>query len=175
MNDGLPLPGLCQSNHGLSGTDDLSGFGQGLHHNPIGICHQSAIARGMAGNHRLGFCGAEISLGSSRCGLDLFIGRYRNGSGVDQVAITCFLECGLSGQGMSCGDRLLLYLRLQAKVYRVEPHQWLATFDRLSGIDQAFQHLARDTKAQFSLHARGDNAAERARAIGRLLNGSGFD
>ncbi|GLH43219.1 hypothetical protein RS3R6_34580 [Pseudomonas atacamensis] len=49
---------------------------------------------------------------------------------------------------------------LQAEVDRVQAHQWLAALDRLTGINQTLEHLARNAKAQIALGACSDDAGE---------------
>ncbi|GLH21296.1 hypothetical protein BR1R3_40380 [Pseudomonas atacamensis] len=54
----------------------------------------------------------------------------------------------------------MLGSRLQAEVDRVEAHQRLAALDRLPGINQTLEYLARNAKAQIALGARSDDAGE---------------
>ncbi len=69
MHDRLALAGPRQSNHGRPWTDYLPGFGQRLHHHPIGIGNQHRITRSIPGH--VGLRHRRIQLRPGRVGVGL--------------------------------------------------------------------------------------------------------
>ncbi|MCY1329328.1 hypothetical protein D9M69_149220 [compost metagenome] len=146
--------------HDLAGVDDLSGIGQRLHDYAVGISEQNRVASCIACHIGLGFRCVELCPGRFRRGLDLVIGRCRYGAGPDQVAIPGLVLRGLPGPCPRRDDCLLLCVRRQLQVVRVDAHERLAALDGLAGIDQTLQHFARDTKAQVALDPGGNGSRE---------------
>jgi hypothetical protein len=59
----------------------------------------------------------------------------------------------------------LLSLRLQTQVNRIQPHQWLTTFNRLAGIDQPLKDFALHSETEIALDPGDDNAGKCAGGI----------
>src|SRR5204863_7058960 len=102
--------------------------------------------------------------------LGLVIGRSRNRTRGDEVAVSRFLLRRLPRARPGGGNRLLLRARGEPQVRGIDAHERLAALDRLPGIDEAFQNLPGHTKPQVALYTGRDDTGERT-----LRPGGGVD
>ena len=146
----------------LACIHDLPRFRQRLDHYAIGIRQQDGIAGFVSGNVSLSL--GCVELRSCRFGscFDFVIGRSRDRTPSDEIAISRLILRSLVCERFRSGNGLLVRMHGQPQVGGIDAHERFATLDALSGVNQAFQDLARHSKAQVALHAGRDDASERS-------------
>ncbi|MNQ38405.1 hypothetical protein D3C85_519820 [compost metagenome] len=155
---------MGQAHHHLPGRDHLARFGQGVHHDAVGVGQQHRVLQRIARHAGLGFGRLELGAGRVSRRLHLVVAGCRDGARAAQVAVARFFIRRLARAGEVSRDGVLPGLEQQLQVVGVEAHQWLATAHGLAGVDQPFAHLAGHAKTEIALHARRDHAREAARA-----------
>jgi hypothetical protein len=145
---------MGQLDDGLACGDDLSGFGQRFNHHAIGIGDDQRIACRIDRDIGLGEGRIELGLGGIGIGLGLIVARHRDGARRYEIAIALFIGGGLERAGTRRIDRIMCGLSAQTVVGAVDAHQGLTLVHHLPRIDEAFDHLAGDAKAQIALHPR---------------------
>ena len=150
---------MGQLHHGLSGSDDLPGLGQGVDDGPIRVSEQRANIRPRFAPPRPGLQPPQLRFRAVGGRLDLIISLPEtNPSG--KLAIPRFVGPCLGSQCARRRDRVFLWRSARGRDPRVEAHERLAGADLLPDIDEALDHLARNAKAEIALHARHNNACE---------------
>ena len=171
LDDRLASSGMRHTHDDLAGSDNLPRLRQRLDHHAVRIGEQDGVARFVAGDVGLGL--GRVELRSCRLGgsLDLVVGRCRNRSRGDEVAVARLVLRRLARARLGGGNRLLVRARGEPQVRGIDAHERLAALDRLPGIDQALQNLPGHAEPQVALHPGRDDSGERTLRLDGGLDG----
>ncbi len=101
----------------------------------------------------------------------MIVSGYRNRASAAQGAVAGLIIAGLLRSRSRSSDGFALRMGSELEVDGIEAQQHLTTLDRLAGIHQPLQHLARHPKAQVALNTSRDDTGEGARPTDRHLDG----
>ena len=157
----LAFSRLCQTNHHLSGTDDLPRIGPYSGNDPVRVGFEVCVTEVLAG---LGLPGAhrvELGLRSLECLQRLIIRDLSGVAILQQFALAVFLGLAPRYLGLSLDNLGLGDFKLLSVLLRIKARQELVLLNLGPDIDGPFEDLAVDPKAEIGLVARLDFAGQR--------------
>src|SRR6266545_3717371 len=146
LDDRLAGPGTRHTHDDLAGTDDLARLRESLDYHAIRVSQQVRVARLIAGNVGPGL--GRVELRSCRLGvsLDFVIGRCRNRTPGDEVAVPQLVGRSLARSRPGSGNGLVVRAHGERQVRGIDAHERLAALDGLPCINQAFQDFPGDSE-----------------------------